>query len=261
MGKPDPDTKLTKSRPRVFVRPSRVHRGREKPWIEMDAQVGHHLRKVLRLGPGAKIIVIDGTGREYLCQLTEAKPSRVTAAILESSTPNVESPLKITLAQSLPKTQAFDRILTGCTELGVTRFAPLTTSRSVVKVTKKDITDKVKRWQTIVESSCAQSERVAVPRVEYPATLEDWLGSDSSGLKIILWERSYQSADMEWLNQEPRPEEVTLLAGPEGGFEQSEVQAALDAGYKPMSLGPRILRAETAAATAVAILQHRLGDG
>jgi 16S rRNA (uracil1498-N3)-methyltransferase len=251
--------KIKRPRHTIFIRPVKIHAKEQPAWVDIDGPAGHHLRQVLRLSRGDRISVIDGSGRAYLCEITEAKPSRVVASILESSMPEVESRLRITLALSLIKVSAFEHILTSCTELGCCRFVPIIAGRSVIKVKQNELEDKVRRWQAILQAAAGQCERVRIPEIEYPIKLEDWLQADASGLKIILRERSQGLAKMEW----PDPlleNQLTILAGPEGGFETREVRAALDAGYLPLSLGPRILRAETAAAAAITILQNRYGD-
>jgi 16S rRNA (uracil1498-N3)-methyltransferase len=219
----------------------------------------HHLRTVLRLGAGAVVVIFDNTGSEYEAEVTEAKPSVVKARVVRSTSPRVESPLKITLAQALIKGNSFDKLLTLATELGLARLVPLFTARTVVSLKREEAAERVVRWERIVEEAAAQSRRVRVPVVEAPAEYKEFLERKREGVKIILYERG-GGGQLREIVEEPKPECITLLAGPEGGFEQGEVKQAMDAGFKIWGLGPRILRAENAGAVAASILQFRYGD-
>jgi len=233
--------------------------GEELAPFAVDRDTAHHMRQVLRLGPGAQVILFDDRGREYEARILESKPNRVIVQLLRALTPQVESPIEIALAQALIKGNAFDRMLTLATELGLGRIIPLVSARTVVKLNRTEIPDRVTRWVKIAQAASAQSGRVRVPVIEPPAELSDFLVRDLPGLKIILWEQA-EAGQLKNLLQEPRPSAATLLAGPEGGFEESEVERAVAAGFKIWGLGPRILRAENAGAIAAALVQYELGD-
>ncbi len=228
---------------------------------ELDPDTTHHLRKVLRLKEGASVVLFDNSGAEYEGEIVESKPDRARVRVTRSIRPQVESPVKITLCQSLVKGSGFDRILTLCTEAGVCRFIPLFTSRTVVKINKAEAADRVKRWRKIATEAAAQSGRVRSPRVEMPLDLKELLEKKLDGVKLVLWERG-GSGQLKQVIQEAdeRIESVVLLAGPEGGFEQAEVRQAVEAGYSIWGLGPRTLRAETVGAVAAGILGYALGD-
>lgn len=245
---------------RFFVQSSRIQRSAgEKPVALLDDQTAHHLRTVLRLGAGALVTLFDNSGQEYEGEILESKPREVKVRILSSSTPRVESPIKITLAQAMIKGNDFDHALTLCTELGVSRLVPLFTARTVVKINKVEAADRVQRWQKICEEAAAQCGRVRTPLVEMPLEFKEFLDRKHTGLPIILWERG-DRGQLTQILEDGKPEAIILLAGPEGGFEQAEVKKAMEAGFKIWGLGPRILRAEFAGAIALSILQFKLGD-
>ena len=242
--------------PRFFLRPRRLHHEAPTPWAELDPDNIHRLRHVLRLGPGAQVLLFDGSGQEYLAEVTESRPTRVELKILSRQKPRVESPLRLTLAQALLKGNAFDRVLTDATELGVQAIVPMVTARTVVQPRPREEEAKVRRWEKILEAAAAQSGRVKVPRVDYPTPFAELLKRDWAGLKLLLWEGAPSDASL----PATKTREVVLLVGPEGGFAESEVEAAKEAGFQLLSLGPRVLRADTAGPAALAVLQYRFGD-
>ena len=242
--------------PRLFVRANRFHADSEPPRVDLDQDAIHYLRHVLRLGQGAKLLLFDGSGREYLAEVTESRPARVELKVLFVTRPEVESPLRVTLAQALLKGNGFDRVLTDATELGVRAIVPILSARTVPQTGSREAEAKLRRWEKILEAAAAQSGRVLVPRIEYPVSLADFLPRQIEGLKLVLWEGGSPAAG--W--PEAASAEATLLVGPEGGFEEAEVKAAEQQGFRVWSLGPRILRADTAGPAALAILQHRWGD-
>ncbi len=260
-GNPGRTIKKKRIKHRFFVYPSRVEfSGREIPHVTIDHDTAHHIRNVLRLQAGSMVSIFDGSGREYEAEVTQSKPSGVKVKVSRVTSPAVESPIKINLAQSLIKGNGFDKILTSCTELGCARFTPLFTSRTAARLSKTAAADKVKRWEKIAAEAAAQCGRVKVPVVDMPLDFEDFLEKRDESNGIILWEKggSGQLAQIREETQKNLP--FVLLAGPEGGFSQAEVKMAMDAGFHIWGLGPRKLRAETAGATAISVLQFILGD-
>jgi 16S rRNA (uracil1498-N3)-methyltransferase len=261
MGDPGNQThKKNRLKHRFFVAASRFKAGAGGETTAMlDKDTAHHLRQALRLSCGATVTLFDNSGQEYECEVTECRPSLTVVKVLRATAPEVESSVKITLAQAILKGNAFERALTLATELGAARFVPLYTSRTVVRLNKAEAADRVPRWEKVVEAAAAQSGRVKVPYVDMPMDLKDFLDKKTEALKIILWERG-GSGQLQEILEDERAAEILLLAGPEGGFAQAEVKAAMDAGYKIWGLGPRVLRAENAGAIALSILQYQLGD-
>jgi 16S rRNA (uracil1498-N3)-methyltransferase len=258
------DTVIKKSKRRLkhrfFVPASNIEYKENGPPVAfMEKDTAHHIRDVLRLSTGAAVVLFDNSGQEYEGEIVSSKPEKVQVRIDRSVAPKVESPLKITLAQALIKGNSFDKILTLGAELGVMRFAPIFTSRTVVRLNKAAAADRVPRWERIVAEAAAQSGRVKVPMVEMPQDLKEFLERKHEGVNIILYEKGGSGQLFQIFEDEPA-ENVTLLAGPEGGFSQAEVKLAMDAGFQIWGIGPRILRAENAGAIACAMLQYQLGD-
>ncbi|MBU0654112.1 MAG: 16S rRNA (uracil(1498)-N(3))-methyltransferase [Gammaproteobacteria bacterium] len=216
-----------------------------------------HAIQVLRLNTGEPLILFNGEGREYLARI-ESVGKRTASAHIESFSPiDTESPIQLTLAQAIIKPDKMDFALQKAVELGVNTIQPLITQRSVVRVGKEKADKKSQHWEGIVVAACEQSGRTRLPQVLPPLTLDAWLESACTGTRLIL-----APGDFPHINALPKdlPAPITLLIGPEGGFTDEEVQQCLQAGMTAVSLGPRILRAETASLAALALLQHHYGD-
>jgi 16S rRNA (uracil1498-N3)-methyltransferase len=241
---------------RAFVRPDAVEAGR----LRFDAAEAHHLGRVLRVRPGAIVEATDGEGRLYVVRLETLDRDGAWAAIEACLEPGGESPCAITLAPALLKGDRMDWLVQKATELGVVRILPVETARIVVRRMADDGPRRVARWSRIAREAMKQCGRVVVPRVEAPRRLADvvaeapghdrtWLCWEGGGLPLA------------------RAAEVTgpvarllLLVGPEGGFTGEEAGLAQSAGATLVSLGPRILRAESAAIAALAVCQYLFGD-
>jgi 16S rRNA (uracil1498-N3)-methyltransferase len=249
-----------KVRHRFFVPGSRLQSSAGGMITIVDQNTVHHLRDVLRLNAGALVGIFDNSDKEYEAEVLECKPSLIKFQVIRATAPRVESPLRVTLGQALLKGNSFDHALTLAAELGCARIAPMFTSRTVVKLSKVEAADRTGRWEKILQEASAQCGRVKVPLLEMPGEFKDFLARKNEGLKIILWEKG-GSGQLRQILEEAEPNSnLTLLAGPEGGFEQMEVKEAVEAGFQVWGLGPRILRAENAAAIALSILQFVRGD-
>jgi 16S rRNA (uracil1498-N3)-methyltransferase len=213
-----------------------------------------HLRDVLRLRTGSEINVFDGSGREFLCEVVKVGKNRTELHIGTGIPPTApESPLDLTLAPALLKGEKFDLIVQKAVELGVRRLIPLITQRCDVKL--KDSSNKVERWQRIALEATKQSGRATLMQIDAPVDFLSLLKTGKRDGIIMFSERSGGSFE-----KVPAKKEITAITGPEGGWEDSEIEAAREAGAAIVTLGGRILRAETAAITVAAILQHRFGD-
>lgn len=252
---------MSQHKRRIFLKPGRVHLDDSKPWADIDPDNVHHLRHVLRLGPGAKIRIFDGTGREYEAEISDSRPRKMKAKILGTTRPETEPFLRIHLAQAMIKENNFDKLLTSCTELGCASFLPLVTGRTVAGTRKGiDWVNKMKRWEKILELAAAQSGRVRVPEIHAPLYLTELLKQDRPGLKIILSLKT-EGADLKRLVAgDEIPGEILVISGPEGGLEDREEKLAIESGCHPVNLGPRILRAETSGIAALALIQYLAGD-
>jgi 16S rRNA (uracil1498-N3)-methyltransferase len=218
-----------------------------------------HIRNVLRLAPGDSILLFDRKGAEFEARIEGFEEERVTASILASSRPVRESPVAIVLAQAMLKEKKLDRVVRQVCEIGISGWIPFFGARSVARPSAAKLGVRTERWRKIATEAAKQSRRLQVPRICPAEDLESVLAAaEGFDLKIAFWEGAPVSGG--WPNPGDSPKTVFLLVGPEGGFAEQEVVRARNRGFTPASLGPRILRAETAAVVACAIAQHRYGD-
>lgn len=222
----------------------------------------HHLLNVLRQGPGDEITVLNGKGEEYLVRITEATVDQVKGEIVKQMERQSEPRVKITLVQSLPKADKFEWILQKNTELGVSRFQPVFTERSNIKLDQAAQSRKLERWNKIIQEAAEQSGRQIIPVLEPIRRWSEMLAAYSgAGLVLIPWEGESGQSLKQVLERQPGiPGSVTVLIGPEGGFSLKEVEEAKEKGAIPVTLGPRILRTETAGLVVASALLYHFGD-
>ena len=238
---------------RFFVEPRAV--GEER--ISLAPELAHHMLRVLRLTAGDDILLLDGLGNHYRCSLEPLAAGKGSARIVDRWFA-VEAGLNIQLIQSLPKGEKFDMVLQKGTELGITRFSPIWSERSVPVMAPKRADKKRQRWQRIVAEAARQSRRIILPICDQVADYEQSLKGCQQHLKLMLWEEG--SLPLAARLPSTAPQSVAILVGPEGGFSQQEVDIAQTAGFLPVSLGPRILRTETAGFAVTAVLEYLYGD-
>lgn len=231
--------------------------------FRLTGEESKYIAKVLRLVEGERVIISSSNGPEYLTTIEAIEKKSVLLKVESIDETKRESKLDITLCQSLPKSKKMDLIIQKCTELGVRRFIPFTSSRSVSRPDSKEGSEKVKRWEKIALEACRQCGRRFIPPLENVIKFDELLGNMSSldnekTLKLIPWE----SEDNKSLRQLSHidVEKVMLLIGPEGGFSKEEVERAKKVGFIPISLGSRLLRTETAGLATVSMLQYIWGD-
>jgi len=239
---------------RIFVPPEDFRGDR----LLLAGERLRHVRTVLRLGPGDECSVTDGAGAEYRVMIEQLGKETGRAAILQRTEPQREPGLVTWLALAVPKGDRFAFVLEKAVELGVSGVIPVL-SRRTVRAPRAEAAASA-RWRRIVEGAVAQSGRTRVPAMRSPTPLEALLGDRNlPGLRILLWEQA--SAGLRGLIEGCAPPPAVLVAvGPEGGWSPEEAQQAQAAGFLPARLGPRILRTDTAAIAALALLQHRWGD-
>ena len=225
--------------------------------VELPAEVFRHAIQVLRLTVGEQLILFNGQGGEYQATLQSVGKRNASVSLDHFKAYDPEAPITITLVQAIIKPDKMDFALQKAVELGVSAIQPLITQRSVVRVGKEQADKKQQHWQGIVTAACEQSGRTRLPTVHAPLNLEDWLIAKGSGTHLILVPGDYPRINALPAQLEPP---LSLLIGPEGGFTEEEVQLCLQYGLQGISLGPRILRAETATLAALALLQHHYGD-
>lgn len=219
--------------------------------LRIDGAELRHLH-TLRLGAGDRVCVLDGQGGEHDAVLEQVGARAATARVVASRRPVRESPLVLTLAPALLKGAHIDLVVEKATELGVARIAPVLTRHAVARAGHVD------RWRRIAVAAAKQSGRTTVPTVEEAVALPVLLDAPFAGVRVLPWEgeRTCRLRDLP-----ATAAAVLVLIGPEGGFAAEEVALARDRGFATVSLGPRILRAETAAIATVAACQQRWGDG
>lgn len=218
-----------------------------------------HIKNVLRMKEKDKIEIVKG-GNTYTCSIQSIESDKVTAKIIKKNKNSNESPVKIHLFQSLPKSTKMETILQKSTELGVFSFYPITTERSIIKIEEKKEGKKLERWKSIVLEAAKQSKRDLVPQINSILTFKEALDQLKGKMIIVPYELENNMGIKDVLENIQKLEEICLFIGPEGGFEQVEIDQLVKIGAKIVSLGPRILRTETAGPTACGIIQYELGD-
>jgi 16S rRNA (uracil1498-N3)-methyltransferase len=218
--------------------------------------------KVLRMTPGDRFILMDGKGSRFET-LIESISSREVLVLLENRLPEPPpSPVKITLCQSLLKSRAMDYMIQKTSELGVDCLHPFYSDRTVISFEKDRLANKMRHWHEIGKNSAKQCGRRVPVKIEMPCSFKELTVKchGERALKAILWEDERSKSFKTLLKSCSPLKHFVGIVGPEGGFTREEIKAAGEAGFEPSSLGDRILRAETAAITMVAVVQYELGD-
>ena len=229
------------------------------PHVKLDPEDTRHLRDVLRLRPGAKVRIFDGAGREFLCEIETIGKKESGLKIIDEIGPTApESSLDLTLAVALLKGEKFEWVIQKAVELGVSRIIPLLTKRTDVKL--KDTEKKLERWRKLVPEASKQCGRAKLMSIGTPVDFAGWIEAASAGPDgltdwVLFSEREgAKFSAIECANR------VTALIGPEGGWDETEIELALAKGGRVVTFGGRILRAETAVIAISALLQNRFGD-
>jgi 16S rRNA (uracil1498-N3)-methyltransferase len=220
-----------------------------------------HVARVLRLRPGARLVLFDGSGADFPAEISDVAGSRVRARIDERVEGLRESPLAVTLVQAVSRGERMDWTLQKATELGVRRIQPVFAARSVVRLDERQGERRLRHWQAVVASACEQCGRSVLPVVEPPLELARYLeGPRGEVLRLVLSPDAATSIAAIAARLHGPVAGVELLIGPEGGLEAAEIAAATRAGFEAAGLGPRVLRTETAGIAALAVLQALAGD-
>ncbi len=240
---------MTLPRRRLFVPRDRIAAGR----AQLSAADAHYLCNVLRLAPGAELEVFDGEGGSYGARLAEGGPTLALGPRREAAAARARLHLGFALARG----ERCDLVVQKATELGAAVLSPVEAARSVVRLDPERAAERARRWRRIAAEAARQCGRADVPEVEAPAPLETVLADAPRGLRKLLFHEGGGEPLADAV--EPAAEGHLLLVGPEGGFTPEEVEACLAAGARLVTLGPRVLRFETAAICAVALVQHLAG--
>jgi 16S rRNA (uracil1498-N3)-methyltransferase len=237
--------------------------------VTLVRSAASHVTRVLRLRCGNELMLFNGRGGEYTARIDTVKGGEVTVAVGEARPAERESPLRITLAQGISRGERMDFVVQKATELGLTRFAPLYTQRSIVRLDAHQADRKLLHWRAVATAACEQCGRNRLPEISPPAELTEFVraagvaassaaGASSGGgfLRLLL----SPTAERRIGDLEGAVNEAIVLVGPEGGLADAERDSAAAAGFAAVQLGPRVLRTETAAIAALTLLQREFGD-
>ncbi|HKO97996.1 MAG TPA: 16S rRNA (uracil(1498)-N(3))-methyltransferase [Pyrinomonadaceae bacterium] len=246
------------TRRRFYASPSDFNSPRESVTLAVDE--ARYLREVLRLKVGDEVYVFNGEGKEFQCRIEESRKDSASLKIITEVEPaRPESPLNLTLALALLKGEKFDLVVQKTTELGASRIIPVITKLADIRLRDtSDAAKRVSRWQRIALEAAKQSGRAVVPTVEEPTTFDSVVRSSEPGA-VLFSERG--GLPLRALKETiSSPTTLTALIGSEGGWTDQELELARNTGLPIITLGGRILRAETAAITVATLLQHLFGD-
>lgn len=244
--------------PRILTAPGL----RARTLFNLAGDNAHYIRSVLRLKTGDPLLLFDGAGLEFAARIERIDSKAVVVEVLNRTGRSEEGP-RIILAQALPKGVTMDAVVRKAVELGVSRILPFSSLRSVPRLTPAAAASKTERWRKIASEAARQSGRLFLPAVENPGSFRGILGlAGPDELKLIFWEeesrRGVKAALDTW--RDKPASDCFVLIGSEGGFAPEEVDAALSAGFQSVSVGPRVLKVETAVVAILSILQYELGS-
>lgn len=228
----------------------------ENTSIQLDEAAANHVAKVLRMSAGRELILFNGQGPFHFQALIEhCDRKRVDVKLTERTVTENESPLHIHVGQALSKGDKMEFTIQKAVELGVTDITPLWTDNCDVKLNAERLEKKHKQWQGIIISACEQCGRNAIPTLHPVQKIQDWLSHIEADEKWVLDPRGQVDN-----SQQDSIKSAVIAIGPEGGLSQDEIQQACNKGFKAKLIGPRVLRTETAALTAITLLQSQWGD-
>lgn len=238
-----------------FVEPSQIQEKR----VVIEGSDVNHIKNVLRMKVGEEIAVSNGVdGKEYRCGIEAFSEEEVICTLRFIKEDGVELPSRVCLFQGLPKADKMELIVQKAVELGVSEIIPMSAGRSIVKLDEKKAKAKVNRWQGIAEAAAKQSRRGIIPKVTEVMSMKDAISyAADMDVKLIPYELAEDMAKTKEVIGGIKPgESVAVFIGPEGGFEEKEIMAAIEKGFLPITLGKRILRTETAGFTVLAWLMY-----
>lgn len=244
-----------------FVEPSQINVP-DKCVVIRGGDV-NHIRNVLRMKPGEELNVSNGTdGKEYRCAITAFEEDRVLCELRFVKEDKVELPARVYLFQALPKADKMEWIIQKAIELGVYRIIPVAARRCVVKLDEKKAAAKIARWQTIAEAAAKQSKRGVIPEISGVMSFAQAVElAEDMDVKLIPYELAEgMGKTREMIDSLGAGQDIAVFIGPEGGFETSEVESAVERGMIPITLGKRILRTETAGMAVLSLIMYQLED-
>ena len=224
--------------------------------VSLTGSAAAHAQRVLRLEAGDALTLFNGDGHDYPSRIAGFGRGTVEVTVEGRGDARPESPLAVTLVQGIARSERMDLMVQKATELGVAAILPVTTARSVVRLDRETRERKLAHWRGIAVAACEQCGRARIPSIVAPVPLAECLGAPAAGSRLLL----APDAALSLADAARGESSVEVLVGPEGGLEDGERDAALAAGFRTCRLGPRVLRSETAAIAALAILQSVAGD-
>jgi len=219
-------------------------------------ELSHYLQRVLRLRSGDKVEVFNGDGFNYAAEIVTLERKSLTILLVDKSAGLPPSPLHITMVQALSRGERLDYSLQKATELGVNTIQLLESERVELRLDKPRLERRIRHWQQVIRSTCEQCGRSDLPQLLMPVSLSEYLGLATTSTRLLLNPTAKQG-----ISQLDQPQShIEIIVGPEGGFSTAEVEQMEIAGVCGVSLGPRVLRTETAGPAAIAVLQQIFGD-
>jgi len=235
-----------------FYQPADLATGTE---LELDDNAVQHVSRALRMRPGELIQLFNNGDSDFTAELLDVEKRRVRVRITEENPRQVESSLPIQIGQVISRGERMDYAVQKATETGMHSMTPLFSERCEVRLNSERQDKRIRHWQQIAISACEQSGRTRVPSIESACQLQQWVTQCDAELKLVMHHHTAKP-----LGSLEKPASVALLIGPEGGLTEAEVELAMEAGFQPVAIGPRVMRTETAPVAAQAILQYLWGD-
>lgn len=229
--------------------------------ITLTGELAHHLRDVLRCRPGETLDLADEKRNRYHVSVDQITKQQIRAKILQKDAPSAQPAFPVTLAQAILKGKKMDWVIQKSAELGVTTLMPIVTERTIARPKSERESHQTERWQAIAQEAAQQCGRLDIPDIKPVAALDDLLKNPpEASMKLVPWELEQGLSLKSVLQNLKNEKSVAILIGPEGGFSPREIEKARKAGWISVSLGPRILRAETAGMAVLAILEYELNE-
>lgn len=231
-------------------------------FLSINGKEARHMATVLRMKKGETLILMDREGQSFEATIEAVHYKEVKVKIIKTIPPLPPSPVKISLAQAIIKSHPMEYLIQKATELGIHSIHPFYSERTVIKLTPEQLNNKMDRWIEIMKSACKQCGRVMVPSLNTPLPFEELITTvpNKKTLKVLLWEDEDKVDLKGLLTSMSFAPHVFAIVGPEGGFTSNEINRVREAGFHIVSLGNRILRAETAAVSLISIIQYEWGD-
>jgi len=237
--------------PRIFTNQALI----SNTTLALAEAQSHYLSKVLRMQAGRELILFNGEGGEYSAEISGIYKKHVDVLVKSFYPENRQSELHLELAIGVSRGERMDWVLQKATELGVTKITPLITERTEVKLGGERADKKMEHWLQIIISACEQCQRNLLPELSEPKNYSDWILQCDAELKFVLHHRDNQG-----FSKDKSAKNIALLIGPEGGLDNDEIAQAVAKNFSPLTLGPRVLRTETAPVAAISLVQYLWGD-